>query len=203
MKKLRFVWYVVAIFLVGSLSLVGYVLSRPKHTSADKGFDADDVRGRYVSAENAYDVSSVHSFAAPNGSLVGGPVFFATAEVMIADGNGNVCGEADGFYGGFPPPGVNLGPALFHGTYTIEAATGRITIITCSDGAPSLTNTFCGTSTACVPPPTGNKIQVGYLQRHAGVITTVEQTTPPPADQDVNGFLVHKRVWTKNSAEED
>jgi hypothetical protein len=165
-------------------------------------FNLDDVEGRYVSAENAYDVSSVHSFAAPDASLVGGPIFFATTAVMKADGDGNVCGESDGFYGGFPPPGVNLGPRLFHGTYTVEAATGRVTILTCSDGAPSLTNTFCGTSTPCAPSFT-NKIQVGYVQSHdARVITTVEQTTGAGTDQDVNGFLVHRRVWTKKSHED-
>jgi hypothetical protein len=120
---------------------------------------------------------------------------------MIAR-HGNVCGEADGFYSGISAPGVNLGPSLFHGTYTVEAATGRITINTCSDGAPSAANTFCGTSTACVPS-IANKIQVGYLQsRDARVITTVEQTTGPGTDQDVNGFLVHKRVWTRKSGED-
>jgi len=213
MRKLALTRYAVALFVMGSIAVAGFVLSRPKHAMAQAPaasspttpapdpdpFSLEDVEGRYVSAENAYDVSSVHPFAAPNGSLAGGPIFFATTAVMKADGDGNVCGESDGFYGGFPPPGVNLGPVLFHGTYAVEAGTGRVTILTCSDGPPSAANTFCGTSTPCAPV---SKEQVGYVQGHeARVITTVEQTGV--GDPDVTGFLVHKRVWTKKNSEED
>ncbi|HXX32845.1 MAG TPA: hypothetical protein VEM15_00085 [Thermodesulfobacteriota bacterium] len=145
--------------------------------------------GRYVSAENAYDTSSVHA----NGSLVGPPIFFATAEVMFLDGQGNVCGSADGFYSGIDNTGVNLGPSLFHGTYTIDG-TGRITILTCSDGAPSSGNQFCATFTPCSPV---TKAQVGYLQGWDGKkIVTVEQIGFG-TDPDSTGFLVHKREWTK------
>jgi hypothetical protein len=209
MRKVRFARYLLVVFLVGLVAAVGFVLSRPKHVSAKKTFDIDDVRGRYVSAETAYDVSSVHAFATPNGSLVGPPVFFAATAVMIADGNGNVCGESDGFYGGTPPPGVNLGPNLFHGTYTVEAATGRITILTASDGAPSVANTFCGTTTPITT--TGSavyKTQVGYLQDDdAHTITTSEQINNSDSSQGgccaVTGFLVHPRVWTKKARSEE
>ena len=158
------------------------------------------VQGRYVSAENAADTSSVHAFADPNGSLVGPPIPFATVEVMIADGAGNVCGEADGFYSGISAPGVNLGPSLFHGIYTIDPADLRITIKTCSDGAPSHTNKFCATSNPCAAV---TKVQVGYLQdAHDGrKIVTVEQTGFG-TDPDSTGFLVHKHVWTRSGERE-
>jgi len=197
MSKAKRMRYAVAVLLGGSLALGGFVLLRPKHASAHR-FDTDDVRGRYITAENAADTSSVHAFAAPNGSLVGPPIPFATTAVMIANGRGDVCGEADGFYSGISAPGVNLGPALFHGTYTVDP-TGRVTILTCSDGAPSATNTFCGTFTPCA---TVTKAQVGYLQDDDGrVITTVEQTGFG-TDPDSSGFLVHKRVWTKGHSED-
>ncbi len=161
-------------------------------------FKLKDFKGRYVSAENAYDLSSVHAFAAPDSSLVGPPIFFATAEVIVSDGKGNVCGEADGFYSGISAPGVNLGPSLYHGTYTIDANTGRITILTCSDGAPSDTNKFCATSTPCAAV---TKAQVGYLQAQgrAKTVVTVEQIGFG-TDEDSSGFLVHKREWTSANA---
>jgi hypothetical protein len=135
--------------------------------------------------------------------LVGGPVFFATSEVMVADGTGKVCGESDGFYGGFPPPGVNLGPSLYHGTYTVGATDGRIVITTCSDGASSPTNTFCGTSTACVVSgASAYKTQAGYISDRSGTqIVTVEQINNSDYSLGgccaTSGFLVHKRAWTK------
>ena len=189
------------------LALAGLVWGRPKPDQGKVNFGLDSVEGRYISAENAYDVSSVHPLAAPNGSIAGGPVFFATAEVMQADGNGNVCGEADGFYGGFPPPGVNTGPSLFHGTYTVEAVTGRVTILTASDGAPSLANIFCGT---IAPINTSGsavyKTQVGYIQNgDANKIVTVEQINNSDASKGgccaSTGFLVHKHTWTRASGE--
>jgi|GEM_PF-772314 hypothetical protein len=154
-----------------------------------------NVSGRYVSAENAYDVSSVHA----NGSLVGPPIFFATAEVMALDGKGNVCGAADGFYSGIDNPGVNLGPTLFHGTYTIDP-NGRIVITTCSDGLQTSASQFCATVGAC-PNPLATSVQVGYVQGPDGKkIVTVNQTGFG-TDPDSTGFLVHKREWTK--AEDD
>lgn len=210
MRNIRLMEYLLAISLVGSLAFLGVFFSHPKRASADRQFDLDDARGRYISAETAYDVSSVHPFAAPNGSLAGGPVFFAATAVMIADGHGNVCGESDGFYGGFPPPGVNLGPNLFHGTYSVEAATGRITILTASDGAPSALNTFCGTNTPInTSGATLFKTQVGYLQGHdaADQITTTEQINKSDASQGgccaTTGFLVHSRVWTRQRHSDD
>jgi len=169
-----------------------------------KPFNMKSLSGRYISAENAYDVSSVHAFAAPDGSLVGPPVFFATAAVMVADGNGKVCGEADGFYGGTPPPGVNLGPSLFHGTYTVEDVTGRVTIETASDGAPGGGNVFCGTTaTIDTTGKTVFKTQVGYLQNHkAEQVSTVEQINASDASKGgccaTSGFLVHHRNWTRD-----
>lgn len=220
MERIKLGRYVVVVFLVGSLALVGFVLSRPKHAMAQAPaaaaapappdpFSLEDVEGRYVSAETAYDVSSVHAFAAPNGSLVGPPVFFAATAVMVADGDGNVCGESDGFYGGTPPPGVNLGPNLFHGTYTVEAATGRVTILTVSDGPPSLANVFCGTTTPINTTGTSVfKTQVGYISGHGGKqLVTTEQINASDASKGgccaVTGFLVHARVWTRTKSDED
>lgn len=155
-------------------------------------FLINDVEGRYISAENAADTSSVHAFAAPDDSLVGPPIPFATVELMLADGQGHVCGESDGFYSGISAPGVNLGPSLYHGTYIVET-NGRVTIETCSDGAPSATNKFC----APLPPCAAiSKVQVGYLSGGKTTIVTVEQTGFG-TDPDSTGFLVHKRVWTK------
>ena len=217
MKSVRFTRSVVAVFLVGSLALGGFVLSRPRHAMAQAPpgspppdpFNLDDVEGRYVSAETAYDVSSVHAFAAPNGSLVGPPVFFAATAVMVADGNGNVCGESDGFYGGTPPPGVNLGPNLFHGTYTVEGATGRVTILTASDGPPSAANVFCGTTAPINTTGTSVfKTQVGYISGRDGKqLVTTEQINASDSSKGgccaTTGFLVHARVWTKGKSEED
>ena len=221
MKRIKLIQYVIAVFLVGSLAVGGFVLLHPKRAMAQAppgspppppdppGFNLDDVEGRYTSAETAYDVSSVHAFAAPNGSLVGPPVFFAAATVMIADGKGNVCGESDGFYGGTPPPGVNLGPSLFHGTYSVEAATGRVTNLTASDGPPSAANVFCGTTTPINTSGTSVfKTQVGYLSGHdAKQLVTAEQINASDASKGgccaVTGFLVHARVWTRGKSDED
>lgn len=201
-----------ACLLVGTLlALVGLVAAQANRsrTGLQPGgrnagvehehFDLDDVHGRYVSAENAADTSSVHAFSAPDGSLVGPPIPFATVEVMVADGRGNICGESDGFYSGISAPGVNLGPSLYHGTYTVDPADGRVTILTCSDGAPTTTNKFCATSTPCASV---TKAQVGYLQAaHTSKIVTVEQTGFG-TDPDSSGFLVHKRVWTTSGEPE-
>lgn len=185
------------LLVVALLALVGLAAAGDK---GRKHFNLADVDGRYVSAEDAFDISSVHAFAPPDGSLVGPPIPFATAEVMVADGKGNVCGESDGFYtlgtvGAIP--GTNLGPSLYHGTYTIDPDDGRITILTCSDGAPSPTNKFCKTSTPCDPVTNPvSKTQVGYLQAadDAKKIVTVEQVFGDPNLSP--GFLLHKRVWT-------
>ena len=184
-----------ATFVVASLALMGLVLTQPKPAFAQATFGLQDVQGRYVSAENAYDTSSVHAFTAPDSSLVGPPIVFAATAVMVADGNGNVCGESDGFYSGITAPGANLGPSLYHGTYSVEADTGRITVETASDGAPSPTNKFCATSTP-IPPSAVTKTQVGYLQGNGSTkIATVEQVFGNPNLSP--GFLSHHRVWTK------
>jgi hypothetical protein len=185
---------------IAFLALVAQIFLPVPVLAADRGFTKKDIEkhvpGRYVSAENAYDLSSVHAFAGADASLVGPPIFFATAEVMVLDGKGNVCGESDGLYSGISAPGVNLGPSLYHGTYTVDPADGRITILTCGDGAPSDTNKFCATFTPC---DTVTKAQVGYVQnvKPGGTkIVTVEQTGYG-TDPISSGFLVHKREWTK------
>ncbi len=184
------------LIVVALLALVGLAAAG---SHGRRHFNLADVDGRYVSAETAYDISQGNALPA---------VLFAGASVMIADGQGHVCGESDGFYGGNPPPGLNLGPSLFHGTYTVEATTGRITIITASDGPPvPLTNVFCGTTAPI--DTTGAvvfKTQVGYLQSDGGdgagnKIVTTEQINASDASQGgccaTSGFLVHARVWTK------
>jgi len=192
---IAFLAFVAQVFLPVPVLAGDYGFKGNNHNNDDHGYH---IKGRYVSAENAYDLSSVHAFAAPDGSLVGPPIFFAAAAVMVVDGHGNVCGESDGFYSGISAPGVNLGPSLFHGTYTIEHS-GRITILTCSDGAPSDSNKFCNTFTPCA---TVTKAQVGYVQGNAGKkIVTVEQTGFG-TDEDSSGFLVHKREWTKSDSDD-
>jgi hypothetical protein len=180
--------------------LAGLVWNRPKPVSAKKGFDLDDVHGRYISAETFYDTSSVHPFAAPNDSLVGGPIEVASAEVLEADGRGNVYGEVDGFYG-YPGPGSNTGPAFYHGQYTVDA-NGRVAITTCSDAGTPIT---IGTDhTVCPPSAEGNstRLQVGYLQGDDGnKLVTVSQFLS--GFPDSTGFVVHTRVWSKASGEDD
>jgi hypothetical protein len=158
------------------------------------------LQGRYVSAETAYDVSSVHD---AGGGNVGSPVFFAATAVMEVDKKGKVSGESDGFYGGTPPPGVNLGPSWFKGTYSIDS-NGRVTIKTCTTAVTG----FFADSTPCVTDGTVEyKTQVGYLQNSDGnTLTTVEQINNSDSSQGgccaVTGFLVHARVWTKSTSEE-
>ena len=190
----HFLW----IPLLVLLAFVGLLWNRPRPVSADKhGFDLDDVRGRYVSAETFYDTSSVHPFAAPNGSLVGGPIEVGSAEVLQADGKGNVFGEIDGFYG-FPGPGSNTGPSFYHGQYTVDP-NGRVAITTCSDAG---TPTTIGTdNTICPASVEGNstRLQVGYLQGDDGnkMVTVSQFLSGFP---DSTGFVVHTRTWTKASS---
>lgn len=204
MKKGTLVRYFALILLLASLALAGIVWAQSGPMSAIPTFSVADVHGRFISAETAQDVSTEHD--AGNGN-VGPPIFFAATAVMLADGNGNVCGQSDGFYGGTPPPGVNLGPATFHGTYTVDPTTGRIVITTCGDAGP-----FCGVSNVASPCDTTGKTvfktQVGYIQsHHARRIGTTEQINASDASQGgccaVTGFLVHHRVWTRKSRDED
>jgi hypothetical protein len=122
---------------------------------------------------------------------------------MEADGKGNVSGESDGFYGGTPSPGVNLGPAWFKGTYTIDP-NGRVTITTCSTGTVG----FFADMSACVTDGSVvYKTNVGYLQDGDGkTLTTVEQINNSDASMGgccaTTGFLVHARVWTKGTSRE-
>jgi hypothetical protein len=186
------------LMLLGALLLaaVGLVWVHP--SSLAKG-GMEGLQGRYVSAETGYDVSSVHD---AGGGNVGSPVFFATTAVMEADGKGNVSGESDGFYGGTPPPGVNLGPSWFKGTYSIDS-NGRVTITTCTTTVAG----FFADSTPCVTNGTVEyKTQVGYLQGSDGkTLTTVEQINNSDSSKGgccaVTGFLVHARVWTKSTSE--
>jgi hypothetical protein len=222
MKKLALQRYHVWTFLLALFALVGLVWAQSSSTTSSQSssttcspttaapcssiptFGLNDVRGRFISAETAEDVSTEHD--AGNGN-VGPPIFFAATAVMLADGNGNVCGQSDGFYGGTPPPGVNLGPATFHGTYTVDPPTGRIVITTCSDSGP-----FCGVSNVASPCDTTGKAvfkaQLGYIQSHgARRITTTEQINASDASQGgccaVTGFLVHPRVWTRRPHDQD
>ena len=167
--------------------------------SAQDGYYLFDVHGRYVSAENAFDTSSVHAVTAQS-SLVGSPIFFATAELMLADGQGNVCGEVDGFYSGIDAPGVDLGPSYFYGTYTVGLADGRVVITTWP------TMGFC--VSAPNPGLLSSNVQVGYLQdigadtTGATKIVTVDQVYPG-TDPDSTGFLVHIHVWTRRDVEQE
>jgi hypothetical protein len=179
------------------LAVVGVVWVQRSSLAKDGRYR---LQGRYVSAETAYDVSTVHL----EGDTVGPPVFFAATAVMEADGKGHVSGESDGFYGGTPSPGVNLGPAWFKGTYEIDS-NGRVIINTCAAASPG----FFADNTDCViDGSVAYKTQVGYVQDGGGkTLTTVEQINNSDASQGgccaTTGFLVHARVWTKGTSEED
>ncbi len=189
MKKGRFSRYYLLLCLPVLLALVGLVWGRSIVVNANN-FDTDDLNGRYVSAETAYDTSSVHATTDASGN-VGPPIFYASTTVMDADGRGNVCGESDGFYSGITAPGVNLGPAYYYGKYTIDA-NGRVTISICSDSA------FCHTVGAC---STVSTEWVGYLQSHNGTtLTTVGQIIPSSFS---SGFLVHSHVWTRDPSDQN
>ena len=181
------------LLVVALLALVGLVSAQ--HPRGH--FDLDDVHGRYVSAEIFYDTSSVHAFAAPNGSLVGGPIYVASAEVLQADGKGNVCGEVDGFYA-YPGPGANTGPSFYHGQYTVGATDGRVVITTCSD-AGTVTG-ICQDSSPCPASAEGNstRLQVGYIQGDDGnkMVTVSQFESGYP---DSTGFVAHTRTWSKAS----
>ena len=189
MKNVRFSRYYLLLCLPVLLALVGLFWGRPVVGGKAKLFDLDDLYGRYVSAETAYDASTFNPVS--NGAYVT-PVDFASTAVMVADGKGDVCGESDGFYGGTPPPGVNLGPAFFHGTYTVGSTDGRVVISICSDTA------FCATTGAC---STVASEQVGYLQSTNGnTLTTAYQIIPSSFS---SGFLVHAKVWTKDASDQN
>jgi len=196
MRKARITRY--GLLMLGALLLTAVGLIWVHPSSLAKG-NLQGLHGRYVSAETAYDVSTVHD---AGGGNVGSPVFFAATAVMYADGKGNVSGESDGFYGGTPPPGVNLGPSWFKGTYSIDS-NGRVTITTCSTAVTG----FFEDKTPCVTNGTvEHKTQVGYLQGYDGnTFTTVEQINNSDSSQGgccaVTGFLVHARVWTKSTSE--
>jgi len=183
----------VCLLVVALLVLVGLVWSRPSSVSAKGRFDLDDVRGRYVSAETFYDTSSVKS--EPDGSVTG-PIYVASAEVLEADGKGNVCGEVDGFYA-YPGPGSNTGPQFYHGQYTV-GNDGRVAITTCSDA----TATFCQDNSTCPASAEGNstRLQVGYIQGDDGnkMVTVSQFLSGYP---DSTGFVAHTRTWAKASEE--
>lgn len=180
------------------LAIVGLVWAHRSSLAKGGRFH---LQGRYVSAETAFDVSTEHD---AGGGNVGPPVFFAATAVMEADGKGNVSGESDGFYGGTPPPGVNLGPAWFKGVYTIDP-NGRVEIDTCS----TATEGFFADTTPCdFSGATVFKTQVGYLLDGDGkTLTTVEQINKSDSSLGgccaTTGFLVHARVWTKATSRED
>lgn len=207
MKKVELTRYYLWFFPLVALAAVGLVwVHQSRSVAAFGGYDLNDISGRYVSAETAYDVSTSHD---AGGGNVGAPVFFATTAVMQIDGNGNVYGESDGFYGGTPPPGVNLGPSFFHGKYTIDVNSGRLEFKTCSDPGPFGGNApgggvvlpLCNTTGAVV-----YKTLVGYpaITADTGAartFTTVEQINNSDASKGgccaTTGFLVHARVWVR------
>jgi hypothetical protein len=202
-KSLLIIMAVAFLTLVTQIFLPASVLADPPDPPPH-GFVLKDFKGRYVSAENAYDISSVHD---AGGGNVGSPIVFAATAVIIADGKGFVCGESDGFYGGFPPPGVNLGPSFFHGTYTVSPIDGRIVITTCEDSirvkCAVAGCAICADKTPCVTDGSVvYKTQVGYLQdKDAKKVTTVEQINSSDASLGgccaTTGFLVHKREWAR------
>lgn len=197
MRKPKLTRFRLSIFL-GALSVAFAALVWAQHPNLANG-GKHYLQGRYVSAETAYDVSTVHD---AGGGNVGSPVFFATTAVMEVDPKGNVSGESDGFYGGTPPPGVNLGPSWFKGTYSIDS-NGRVTINTCTTAA---TGFFADTTPCIVDGTVEYKTQVGYLADSDGnKLTTVEQINNSDSSQGgccaVTGYLVHARVWTKDAAE--
>jgi hypothetical protein len=185
--------------LLGALLLACVGLVWAQHSRFAQGGE-QNLQGRYISAETGYDTSSVHPAGSGN---VGSPVFFVATTVMQADGEGNVSGEADGFYGGNPPPGVNLGPSWFKGTYSIDS-NGRVTITTCST---TVTGFFQDTTPCVTNGTVAYNTQVGYLQDGDGnTLTTVDQINNSDSSKGgccaLTGYLVHARVWTKGTSEQ-
>jgi len=201
MKKVKLTNYYLWILPLALLVVVGLVWVRP-HSTVSAQFDSDEFSGRYVSAETAYDISSVHG---ESSSDVDAAIVFAATAVIKADGAGNVCGEAASFYG-FPGPGSNGGPTLFHGKYAIDSTTGRITINTCNTPADNA-GTFCSVKAACdTTGATLYKTQLGYVERTTDVgptarLVTIERINNSDSSQGgccaTSGFLVHARTWTR------
>jgi len=197
-------------------------------------FTTNDFKGRFITSAHGDDQSSTNPFASPDSSNIGPSINFVSTGVMISDGAGHVCGESSGLYGGFIGangsqgslcngqtgcPVSNSGPTTFHGTYTVDAVTGRIQIDTCADG-PIVPNTGLKTGgpfvapiqTFCMNPPpncldtnspiigasadseNNHKTQLGYLQNHAALaIGTVEREN----NSFSSGFIVINRLWQK------
>ncbi|MFI5117869.1 MAG: hypothetical protein ACHP8B_14355 [Terriglobales bacterium] len=179
------------LLVVALLALAGLAAAQ----SQPRGhFDLDDVHGRYISAEIFLDTSSVHDIA---GGVVSGPIYVASAEVLQADGKGNVCGEVDGFYA-YPGPGSNTGPSFYHGQYTIGKTDGRVVITTCSDA--STVTGMCQDKSACPASAEGNstRLQVGYIQGDDGnkMVTVSQFESGYP---DSTGFVAHTRTWARAS----
>ena len=200
MKKGRLSPYYLLLCLPVLLALVGLIWGRPSGGWKAE-FDLDDLNGRYVTVGSVYDLSTVHPAPAPASNLVGPPVFDAMTAVLEADGNGNVCGEQDGFFGN-STPGTN-GNAYIHGTYSIDA-NGRITINYCADTG------FCTKAPpACVTNGTQPyRTLVGYLQSPNGsTFTTIDQINNSDASKGgccaTSGYLVRARVWSKDRSEQN
>jgi hypothetical protein len=73
------------------VALVGLVGGRPTQTSL---YCLASLNGGYVSAENAYEISSVKD---AGGGDIGPAIWFARSAVLQDDGKGYVCGESEGF----------------------------------------------------------------------------------------------------------
>ncbi len=195
-------------------------------------FTTTDFKGRFIASAHGDDQSSTHPFSTPDDSNIGPSINFVSTGVMISDGAGHVCGESSGLCGGFIGangvmgslcngqtgcPVSNSGPTTFHGTYTVDAVTGRIQIDTCADMLPIMgdartSQTITTIQTFCVvsqPNCTGtkssiigadadsannHKTQLGYLQNHAALaVGTVEREN----NSFSSGFIVINRLWQK------
>jgi hypothetical protein len=176
------------------VALAGLVWIQPKHVSAESKLGLSNLRGRYVSTElfpDTSQVSPLYSYIQGTTPLQwSSPLWDGQAEVMEADGKGNVFGEYD-FTVGQPLPSTKR--RFYHGQYTVDGD-GRVVITTCPDmGSPTMIgtdNTVCSTDTT---------LQAGYLQGFDGTVLATVSTTPNGADSP----NIRTRVWSKASVDID
>lgn len=178
------------------VALAGLVWIQPKRVSAQSRLGLSNFRGRYVSAEIVPDTSQVGSLTGQTGpTRLGSPLFDGMAEVMDADGRGNVFGESD-FTVGQPLPSRTR--SFRHGQYTVDGD-GRVVITTCPDAG---TPTMIGTDNTLCPAPTNTNLsatQTGYLQGFEGtVLATVSTSSAGPDSPNII-----TRMWSKASVDID
>ncbi len=162
-------------------------------------FGLQNLNGRYITAGNANDASLTGEDAS-DPDVPARP--FVGAGYLLFDGNGNITAGEETINYGTPGTGDSF-TCSFTGTYTVDSATGRVSLdITVS---PS---TFVGpgeSSGSNAAQCGGAGTWVGYLDGPAGKrLATIEQTvvagtpTPPVA---FNTPILSAHIWTKGQGD--